>query len=202
MIRNIIFDMGNVLVRFDPNRFAAKATADPITQDLLVKEIFGSTDWIRFDGGLLSKGELKERVCQRLPKDTHEIADFLLKEWYQGMTAISETTALAEQLKNAGYPLYLLSNAPEDFYLFQENYPILARFDGLFISSDWRLLKPQKEIYTAFYSYFRLNPRECFFIDDSPANIFTGEETGMKGFVFNGDFGALEHELKTQGITY
>lgn len=202
MIKNIVFDMGNVLVRFDPQHFVSKIADDPSIQKMLLDQIFGSTDWIRFDGGLLTKEELRTRVQKRLPKEIRSAADTLLDNWYREMSAIPEMNFLAKALKKVGYRLYLLSNAPEDFYRFKEQFPILEQFDGLFVSSDWKMLKPEKEIYRTFYSHFRLNPRECFFIDDSLANIFCGEETGMQGMVFRGDMAVLEDSLKKAGIRY
>ncbi|GCF93270.1 haloacid dehalogenase [Enterococcus florum] len=184
MIKNIVFDMGNVLVDFDPWRFVGEKTADPAQQKQLIDELFGSVDWLRFDKGTITKEALRSDVKERLPELLHPIADDLLDTWYLGLHPLPQMAELPRELKEKGYRIYLLSNAPEDFYLFKETVPSHEAFDGFFISSDWRLSKPEAAIYQAFFAHFQLNPAECFFIDDTAANILAAEEAGMAGFHF------------------
>ncbi|MGG5369767.1 HAD family hydrolase [Enterococcus sp. AZ196] len=195
MIKNIVFDLGNVLVDFDPVRFVREKTENKEEQTALCSEIFGSVDWLRFDKGTITKAELALSVKTRLPKELHEIADELLSTWYNGLHPLPQMAELPRQLKEKGFGVYLLSNAPQDYYVYEEMVPSRCSFDGFFISSDWKLAKPEHKIFEAFYSHFRLNPAECYFIDDSAANILAAEETGMRGFHFKKDFAALNKDL-------
>ena len=68
------------------------------------------------------------------------------------------------------------------------------------VSADLKFLKPQAEIYQTLYSNFRLDPEECVFIDDVPANIDGAIMTGMNGVVFHGDVARLRRELRALGI--
>ena len=130
-----------------------------------------------------------------------EISDEdLLDTWYIGLNAIPQMEELPKRLKEKGLSLYILSNAPQDYYLYEDKVPSHSIFDGIFISSDWKLSKPEHEIFRTFYSHFRLNPAECYFIDDSAANILAAEETGMNGFHFKRNFSALEKALTALGV--
>ena len=200
MIKNIVFDLGNVLVDFDPARFVREKTSDKSQQKLLMTEIFGSVDWLRFDKGTITKEEFLQTVAARLPKELHDMAEELLSTWYEGLHSLPQMAELPQQLKDNGLDIYLLSNAPQDYYLFEEKVPSYHAFDGFFISSDWKLAKPDHQIFQAFYSHFRLNPAECYFIDDTAANILAAEETGMKGFHFRKNCTDLKQELLSLGI--
>ena len=120
MIKNIVFDLGNVLVDFDPPRFVMEKTADKNQQKMLMSEIFGSVDWLRFDKGTMNREELLTSAKSRLPKELHAIAEDLLDTWYIGLNAIPQMEELPKRLKEKGLSLYILSNAPQDYYLYYD----------------------------------------------------------------------------------
>ena len=107
--------------------------------------------------------------------------------------------ALACDLKNAGYDLYLLSNAARQ-HAYWHDVPGNQWFSGTFISADYHLLKPEAAIYQAFFEKFGLKPEECLFIDDTPANIEASENAGMRGIIFHGDAARLRRQLTELGI--
>ena len=86
MIKSIVFDLGNVLIDFDPMRFVREKTTDPQKQKMLVSEIFGSVDWLRYDKGTMTKDELFLSVKTRLPRELRPLAEELLASWYNGLT--------------------------------------------------------------------------------------------------------------------
>lgn len=104
-------------------------------------------------------------------------------------------------LKENGYGIYLLSNASGDFYERIDGIPALSLFDGYLISADYKLLKPEKEIYLALYEKFSLNPEECYFIDDVQANIDGAKNAGMDGHCYHhGDIEILRKAMAEKGI--
>ena len=106
-----------------------------------------------------------------------------------------------KELKNNGYPIYLLSNATPRFFDRYLDIPAFEFFDGFFISSCYKLLKPNKEIYEAFCNKFSLKSEECFFIDDLEANIKGAKDYGMSGFVFSApDTDSLKLALREAGV--
>ena len=117
------------------------------------------------------------------------------------MKPIMSTNRLAEELKEKGYRIYLLSNTSKEYYIFRKQIPSIESFDGEFISADVHFNKPEKEIYELFFKQFQLKPAECFFIDDRADNIATAEKLGMRGFRYQQDTNALRLALKNADIT-
>ncbi|TVP90695.1 HAD family hydrolase [Alkalibacterium sp.] len=200
MIQSIVFDMGNVLIRYNPETFINNYTLDSAEQKELLDAIFYAGEWQEYDKGTLTNNELIDRVLLKLPDNLHETARTILSDWYTGMTPISEMESIISQLNQNGYNLYLLSNVSQDFHQFKHIIPGLNYFEGIFLSSDWKLIKPDPEIYKLFFAEFNLNPEDCFFVDDLPQNIRSAEKLGMKGHVFDGDIDKLKEHLKKEHI--
>ena len=108
---------------------------------------------------------------------------------------------LVRELKSAGYGLYLMSNAARRFHQFSKNIASISYMDGIWISCERGYLKPEREAYLDFFAYLKLKPEECFFIDDSPANIEAGMRLGMKGCVYHQDVEELRANLRAVGVT-
>lgn len=187
MIKNIVFDMGNVLIRYAPAQFIQTFTSNVEHQELLLKEIFYSPEWIEYDRGTITKKEIVEKATKQLPEEIHTSVSEVMDTWYEEMTPIVEMKEIIRKLKENGYNIYLLSNVSQDFYRFKEVIPGLDYFDGTFASSDWKCIKPEAEIYQKFFEHFTLEPSECFFIDDLPINIEAAKSQGMEGYAFDGN---------------
>ena len=200
MIKNVVFDMGNVLINYAPEEFIQSFTASTEHQNLLLDEIFYAELWQQFDRGTLSKEDLVERASKHLPPELHRSVSDILDTWHEKMTPISEMEDILKRLKENGYHLYLFSNVSQDFHEFKHIIPGLEYFDGLFLSSDWKGLKPEKELYRNFFKHFDLEPSECFFVDDLAVNIEGAAALGMDGHVFDGDISALEKHFKQVDI--
>lgn len=200
MIKNIVFDMGNVLLKYHPKEFIQKYVADEEVQQLLFDEIFASVEWLQFDRGTITRKGIQKAVQKRIPEELGSVVEQILTDWYQDLQPIEEMADVIIKLKKKGYALYILSNASQVFYQFKDKIPNFSAFDGVFISSDWQLLKPEKEIYSAFYSHFQLIPSQCYFIDDSPPNIESAKTTGMDGVIFRGNVVTLIEQLEKLAI--
>ena len=107
---------------------------------------------------------------------------------------------LVRRLKAQGYGIYLLSNASTALRGYFPRIPGSECFDGLLVSAEENLLKPQWEIYHTLYRRFHLDPQRCFFVDDAPANVEAALCTGMKGTIFRGDVHRLRREMREAGI--
>ena len=81
------------------------------------------------------------------------------------------------------------------FYKIKERFSVLKHFDGTFISADYGILKPDKQIFRLFCEKFSVTPSECVFIDDTAVNIESAAEEGFAGLVFNGNAEELKREL-------
>lgn len=198
MIKNIIFDMGNVLIRYDINKYLEEVPKE--YRKLLSEEIFKSLEWILLDKGEITHEEAKEKIKKRVPEECFVWVDKFLDNWHDEIPEYKEMEALVEEVKENGYKIYLLSNTSVHFHEFRKGIKALKHFDGEFISADCKLLKPDPAIYTAFLEHFSLKADECYFIDDSAVNIAYAMASGMKGFVYHGDIVKLRRDLIKNGI--
>ena len=202
MIRNIIFDMGNVLLRFDREIFMNRHAADctPEERTLLLREVFLSAEWIMQDRGTHTPSETVEIICERLPGKLHKTVEGLVN-WYVGdIMPVDGMAELIGELKQQGYKIYLLSNAAKDFPNYWNRIPGHEYFDDLCVSAFHGFLKPQPEIYTCALEKFGVLAEECVFIDDVPANIEAALNIGMKGIVFHDDVKELRRKLAQMDI--
>ena len=202
MIRNIVFDMGNVLIHYIPQVFMDRLGVPAEDQPLLAREVFGSVEWIRMDRGTLGQEEAVAAMEARLPRRLWEYARRLVLGWWLDgpLMPMEGMAALLEELKGLGYGLYLLSNAtvrqPEYF----PGIPGSQFFDGAVISAHWKVLKPEREIYEILFREYGLEPSECFFVDDLNINVEGALCAGMDGYIFDGDMGRLRQALRRAGV--
>lgn len=199
MIKNIVFDMGNVLVRYDSMRACRQFTEDEQERNLVNTSVFVSPEWIFLDMGLISEEEALRKMQSRLPEGhAREAARLCLEHWHEYcMWEITGMRELVKELKDKGYVIYLCSNASlRMLSCYKQVIPAIELFDGVLFSAEVKCIKPQKEIYGHFYRRFHLKAEECFFIDDLQTNIEGARETGMDGYCFaDGDVEKLKERL-------
>lgn len=201
MIKNIIFDMGGVLLRFEPEYFIARLGITGADADLLRREVFRSADWVRMDRGTLTDEEGVASICRRVPEHLHSAVEELVCRWeIPEILPMEGMAALIGELKDAGYGIYLLSNAFARQHEYWPRVPGSEYFDDTFISADVKLVKPQREIYEMALEKFGVTAEECVFIDDLPSNIEMGENCGIQGVVFHGDVEILRADLRRTGV--
>ncbi len=201
MIRNIVFDMGNVLIRFDPPFFLDRAgIMDPDDRKLILRELFLSVEWAQMDAGTLTEETAEPVVLARIPERLRNAVSNLLYHWADQREEIPGMRELVVRLKDAGYGIYLLSNASVAQHRYWPEYEVSRYMDGKLISCDVKVVKPCHRIYQLFTEKFSLIPEECLFIDDAPANVAGAAACGWQGIVFHGDAAELEQKLRQMGI--
>lgn len=201
MIQNILFDMGNVLMCFDPQRFIDRLGLDEADAKLLRWEVFDSTEWVELDRGTLNDEQALASMCRRIPARLHAAARELVERWDEPRIPMDEMCALVGELSQKGYGLYLLSNASLRHHIYWPRLPV-ARYFGerLMISSDWKLLKPDPAFYEKAFSLFQLNRSECLFIDDNPMNVEAALRLGLDGIVYHGEPALLRERMRERGV--
>lgn len=201
MIRNIIFDMGNVLIYFDRNIFLDRVGLEnPEDRELLNREVYLSLEWSRMDRGSLTDEEAAEIIARRVPEHLRETVHRLVNEWERPILPIDGMEELVRELKRNGYGIYLLSNASCRQHHYWPEIPASDLFDGTLISADVHLVKPQPEIYELLCNRFSLKKEECVFIDDSTPNAEGAFYTGIPAIVFHNDVGELRRKLQEIGV--
>lgn len=201
MIKNIIFDMGKVLIHWNPRDFIRPFNLTEPEMVQLEREVFQNVEWLQMDRGILEPQAAVQPIILRLPEKLHEPAKTLVLSWHKRYLKPMEGMAeLIQELKQNGYGIYLLSNANQFVRVYFSNIPGSEYFDGLMFSFEEHHLKPEHEIYERLYERFALKPEECWFIDDTNVNIEAALLTGMRGTIFRGDTKQLRRELQNAGI--
>lgn len=200
MLKNIVFDMGGVLLRFDRKRFMERLAVEPADFPLLERELFRSVEWAQMDRGLLEDVQAAEIICQRLPKRLHDAATKLITMWDRPILPIPGMEALIAELSAKGYGIFLLSNASTRQHEYWPRVPASRYFQDTLISADVKLVKPMPEIFLLAYQQFGIQPAESLFIDDLPPNVEAAIFTGMDGIVFHGDSQELRKKMQQKGV--
>lgn len=204
MVKNVIFDMGNVVLQFVPQDATRYFIDDPQIEKEVLSSVFFSQEWLLLDIGLITEEEALARMLERLDTDTKkELANRCFEEWHTlCLHPIEKMRGFMKKRKEEGYGIYILSNAslrlPKHA---AQIIPYWEMYDGAVFSAEIQYMKPQKEMYEILFSKYGLQPEECFFIDDKACNIAAGEALGMPGHVFDGNMECLEAAWETQKNT-
>lgn len=179
MIKNIVFDVGNVLATFQPKEFLNDFYKDVKTAQDLYTLFFEERLWHAYDQGLYSGTTLKKAAIKRMPCYKEEI-ERLIPTWARYVKPFDRSIQLMKQLKEEGYKIYILSNIPEDSYqYFIEHNNIFADVDGGIYSYQDRLIKPDPAIFQLLLSRYDLKAQECLFIDDKEENTQAARQLGF-----------------------
>ncbi len=181
-VKNIVFDMGNVLIGFRwKDMLENERGLDPDRALAVARAVFKSELWEQYDLGDLSTREMKERFMITEPELYNDIEWFLDHAERMGVDR-PETWRLVNRLKEKGYRLYVLSNYSEELYrLHAKRAEEALRLDGILVSYQVHLVKPDIRIYEALLKRYGLKASECVFMDDMRANVEAAERVGMRG---------------------
>jgi len=179
-LKNLIFDVGNVLFSYIWPAPLTAAGTDPEEALRITKLISRSHLWPLFDYGVLTVPELVEKYSLIYPDDADSIA-----RWFEGLHLLPvERPAVWDRLhllKEAGYHLYILSNyGREIFEIHTKDRPFPADMDGMVVSGYIHMGKPEARIYRYLLDTYALDPAECVFFDDRDVNCTAGEAVGIR----------------------
>ena len=192
--QNIIFDFGNVIGSFDADSILRHFVTSEKDFTTMANAIF--KNWPALDAGTADYDQTALDTIAFLPDSLKQAARDFYENWFQYVNPISETWNFIQELKSAGYSIYLLSNASTRFAeVAKKYYPILNQFDGIVFSAPLKMAKPDSAIYQYLFTNYHLDPNDCFFIDDLKENIDAGRALGMNGIVFTGNIDAVKKAI-------
>lgn len=198
-IRNVIFDMGNVLMTFDGPRFAGLFTDTPEDADLLDGALFGTTMWSLLDSGTISHETMRRYALAHLPERLHPNLNECFDHWPEHSEPIAATNELGIRLKREGYGIYVLSNANARIMDQLGHAPVTPYLDGCVVSAKERIMKPDPAIFRLLCLRYRLDPAECLFVDDNADNCEGARVAGLRAFHYQDNVAELEASILLLG---
>ena len=196
MIKNVIFDFGQVLVRFEPEYMTEKYIDDAAGVKLVSQVVFDRLYWDRLDEGSISDDEVVQLSRERLPEKYHDAVREVYYNWIYNLPPISGMEKIINKLKEKGIRLFLLSNISRYFADNASKIPVLSHFEKCVFSAMCGYTKPNKEIFAHLCDIGKILPSETLFIDDNEKNINGARDFGIEGYLFDGDAEKLEEYLK------
>ncbi len=206
MIKNIIFDLGNVIMQNPTIDLVKQFFKDEKDAEIFNNFIFKSEYWRKMDLGQIDNetiaNEIEEKRLVEV-SDYKEIHEFMNK-WFAKCIPNIETMKLAKRLKEKGYKLYILSNiANATFEYFSKTYEFFSIVDGSIISAKIGVKKPDRKIFDILLEKYSLNAEDCLLIDDDDTNrtFETANAIGIKGRrALPNDAEDIVKELKEYGV--
>ncbi|MBR4794204.1 MAG: HAD family phosphatase [Bacteroidaceae bacterium] len=187
MIKNVIFDFGNVLIDWNPAYlFLPYFNGDEDKCRFFTDHVCNREWFTRMD-----RGESMDKCVAELQQQYPQYADAVAMfrdRWFEMCSGeIPGMLELIQDLKSKGVGAYGLTNWPaETFDEARRRFKTIASIDNIVVSSHVKLAKPEPAIYQLLLSKYNLNPEECVFIDDRKDNVDTAIRLGMNGIVFPG----------------
>lgn len=182
MIKNIIFDIENVILNFNIKEVLQKFTSNKIEQKFILKNIINSPEWLGnalIDTGYISREDAIEIVKDR----TNHCNDKLIVDFWKNYNDFAQVNTkvlnLIQKLKDNNYKIYLLSNINPYTFEFVNKSGLFDLVDGYVLSYQEHKIKPYKAIYNVLLERYNLIPNESVFIDDNKNNIETGNSMGI-----------------------
>jgi putative hydrolase of the HAD superfamily len=195
VMRNVIFDLGGVVLDWNPDAILEHYYADLDARTAMRTALFQHPDWLLMDRGVFTEAEVIARLGERTGRDKTELTG-LLDAVRHSLQPKSDTVALIERLARRQVPLYCLSNmAASTFAHLRERHTFWPAFRGIVISGEIRMMKPDREIFEYLLRRYELAAGETVFIDDHRPNIDAAQALGMYTVWFR-DAGQCEAELE------
>lgn len=192
--KNIVFDFGNVIGKFDGHYILRQFCSSEQDLELLFDVIFSG--WGELDKGTVDYNENIENVVRRVPARLEDTVRSFFRGWPEHIIPIRQTADFIRELKDRKIPIYLLSNAPTYFAEWAQRIDTLRLFDGIVFSAPLKMAKPEPAIYQYLFQTYDLKPEECFFIDDLEKNIRAAKEAGMDGIIFTGSIDEVKVKIE------
>lgn len=184
MVKNVVFDIGNVILNFDLSKVLPAFTDNEQEQKFIYDNIICSPEWLGsalIDTGYVSREDAIEMVKDR----TNHVNDELISKFWSSYNEYAlvnnEVLDLIKRLKSNNYKVYLLSNINLHTHNHVKKSGLFELVDGYVLSYIEHQIKPYESIYNTLINRYNLNPNECLFVDDKADNVKTANKLGILG---------------------
>ncbi|WP_243050206.1 HAD family phosphatase [Dyella sp. RRB7] len=184
VVDTVIFDLGNVLIAWDPRRLYRQLIDDEAQREWFLREVCNSA-WNEQQDAGRPWAEATALLRAKFPQHADWI-DAYHHRWEETLVGpIEESVVLLAALKARGVRLLALTNwSQETFPVARRRYPFLRWFEGIVVSGEERLVKPDPRIYQRLLDRYAVDPARALYIDDSARNVAAAEALGMRGWWF------------------
>ena len=170
MIKNIIFDLGNIIINYNQDKIINNFTIDEEEKIFIKEKIYRSPEWKLLDLGQITNNDAIEKIQKRNDIKYNKLINIFLHEWYKTQPINEDIVEIAKKLKERNYNIYVLSNMAKETYEYFKNIDFFKVCNGIVISSHENVKKPDERIFNTLLTRYKLNPKECLFIDDDDTN--------------------------------
>lgn len=180
----MVFDLGAVLIDWNPRHLYRKIFTNPQEMEHFLTEVC-PMDWnVEMDGGKPFEQGCAERT-KLFPQYAPQINAYRAR-WAEMLgEEISGTVQILRELKQKNVPVYALTNwSAQTFPLAQAKFPFLKEFDGIVVSGHEKCTKPAPRLYQILLERYHLQAKDCIFIDDNPANVTAAQTLGFDSILF------------------
>lgn len=182
MIRNIIFDIGNVLAGFHYKKYLDSLGLTENQRETVAGAVFEGPYWKEMDRGIWTEEEICQKCAELAPQEEKAIRKVFREGIEQLVEEYPFSEAWLKQLRERGYHVYLLSNYGERGFAWAlEHFSFIRQAEDMVISYRENLLKPDEAIYRNMLIRFGIRPEETVFLDDTEANVQAAEKLGIRG---------------------
>lgn len=197
MIKNIVFDFGQVLVHFEPSYIVSKYVTDAEDARLLETVVFDRLYWDRLDVGTITNEEVIAECRKRLPERLWAVAETIYYNWIYNIPEMEGMRELVSELRDRyGIRLFLLSNISTYFASHADEITVLDLFEKCIFSAVCGRIKPRRDIFEYLCAECEILPQETLFVDDNSANIAGARDFGITGYLFDGNVARLDAYLQ------
>lgn len=199
-MKHIIFDMGKVLMSFNPRAFLKQHYPSEL-HPIILEQLFDNELWLQLDQGLIEQEDALELLKQRDGKHS-AIYEHCFKSIPEYLCPMEESFKVLASLKdNSACDLYLLSNLHRSMYEYYQ--PLFDQyFTGAVLSFECQLLKPDPQIFIHLLEKYHLEAKDCIFIDDVKENCEAAKALGIEAIHFNNtnDFTKIILQEETRNV--
>ncbi len=182
--KNIVFDVGNVLVRWDPQGIIHHVFPEHTSPHQLMLKIFKDQTWYDLNLGTINEKEAIDRYHQQLGIDVPRL-EYLLQAVKESLNLIPGSVELLRRLYHKPFNLYALTDNTIEIMAYLKNkYDFWLLFKGIVVSAEIGYLKPSQEIYHYLLEHHQLKAHETVFIDDVSANVAGAKAMGIESIQF------------------
>ena len=200
MIKNVLFDCAGVLTHMDFRDMMLKLSGSEELADRFVNTLWQpGSPWFLYDKGVLNSCQIVGELTNFLPEPLHPYLQAIIDNFTDMFPQMEGMEELVDELHEKGLRCYLLSNFPERFADMPARTPVLRKLDGMVISYQIHMLKPDPAIFLKTSEILNISPAETIFIDDNLPNVESAKKVGMAGHHFTSPAG-LRARFRELGI--